>query len=50
VLQPLFGLVLSGLALVRARQAGIEIVAAFGGAASAMLGVLAVVFALSFHW
>jgi hypothetical protein len=46
----LFGLVLSGLALVRARQAGIEIVAAIGGAAGAMLGVLVVVFALSFHW
>src|SRR5689334_5633666 len=44
------GLVLGVLALVKERHVAVEITAAVGVAASAVLGVVALVFALSFHW
>jgi hypothetical protein len=44
------GLVFGALALVKERHVAVEITAAIGIAASAVLGVVALVFALSFHW
>ncbi len=44
------GLSLGAWALVRGRHLAIEITAVLGVGISALLGLVALVFALSFHW
>jgi len=44
------GLALGALALLRGRHVAIEITAVVGVGISALLGIVALVFALSFHW
>jgi hypothetical protein len=49
-LAALLGLLSGSLALVNERHVAVEIAAAVGVTTSAVLGVVALVFALSFHW
>jgi hypothetical protein len=49
-LAALLGLLSGSLALVKERHVAVEITAAVGVTTSAVLGVVALVFALSFHW
>jgi len=46
----LSGIALAGLALLKGRRAAVQVPALIGVAANGVLGVVALVFASSFHW
>jgi hypothetical protein len=46
----LSGIALAGLALLKGRRAAVQVPALLGVAANGVLGVVALVFAFSFHW
>jgi len=49
-LAALLGLLSGSVALVKERHVAVEVTAAVGVTASLVLGVVVLVFALSFHW